>query len=95
MATTLDPLSPNEAPVETVPGASLKARLTDSLMAKRLPGQIVKVTQVSGHHFRVNWMSPATVTGDATVLRTYHMTKSQFVRVDEQNGELVVTDQTR
>ena len=95
MATTLEPLPPNETPVESVPGASLKARLTDLLMAQRAPGQIVKVTQVSGHFFRVNWMSPATVTGDATVLRTYRMTKSQFVRVDEKNGELVLTDQTR
>lgn len=95
MATTLEPLPPNEAPVENVPGATLKARLTDLLMSRRTPGQLVRVTQVSGHHFRVNWMSPATITGDATVLRTYQMTKSQFVRVDDLNGELVVTDQTR
>lgn len=83
-----------ESPVERTPGTDLKSRLTDHLSVQRKPGELLKITQVGPRTFRVNWMSPSTVTSDAMVMRTYKMTKSQFLLVEELGGELVITDKT-
>lgn len=94
MATTLESL-PEETTTSVLSANSLKTRLTETMMAQRTPGQIVRITQVSSHHFRVNFLSLTASVGKDSTLRTYHISRSQFLRVDEQNGELVITDQTR
>jgi hypothetical protein len=94
MAATVESPTPPPSPLDAAAGNNLKARLTDRLMSQRTLGQLVKVAQVSKNHFRVNWLTPVEVPADAIALRTYKMTRSQFLRVDELNGELVITDQT-
>ncbi len=71
----------------------LKRRLVDHLDVLKRPYDMVRVTQVSGHHFRVNTLSPKL---DANqILQTYHIVKSQFLHVEDKHGELLITDQTR
>ncbi len=74
-------------------GGDLKGRLTDHLDVIKRPNDLVRITQVSRHHFRVNTLSPHQA--DDNVMPTYRIIKSQFLHVDEVNGELVITDQTR
>ena len=76
-----------------VSGAELKRRLIDHLDMLKRPNDIVRVTQVSGRHFRVNTLSPRIAADE--VMQTFHIVKSQFLFVEDRNGELVITDQTR
>lgn len=85
----------SETPQAVDAGAGLKNRLVEQLNSQRKPGQVLKVSQVSKNHFRVNWLTPAVVQGEASVMNTYRITQSQFLRVEELGGELVITDQTR
>lgn len=94
MAATVEKKRPNQPPAELSVGTDTKSRLLAFLNAGRKPGQVLKVTQVSKKHFRVNWMAPTTVAGEALVMRTWRMEKSQFLLVEDLNGELVITDQT-
>src|SRR6476661_5391430 len=71
----------------------LKRRLVEHLDIMKRPNDIVRVTQVTNHHFRVNTLSP--FQADDSVMRTYRITKSQFLHVDNKTGELVISDQTR
>jgi hypothetical protein len=71
----------------------LKRRLVEHMDITKRPNDIVRVTQVTNHHFRVNTLSP--VTADDGVMRTYRITKSQFLHVENKLGELVISDQTR
>ena len=80
-------------PAPPVTGAELKRRLVDHLDVVKRPNDLVRVTQVSSHHFRVNTLSPRMAT-DA-VMQTFHIVKSQFLHVEDRSGELVITDQTR
>jgi hypothetical protein len=61
-------------------------------MLKR-PNDLVRVTQVSNGHFRVNTLSPRM--SDDSLMPTYHIVKSQFLHAEDRHGELVITDQTR
>ena len=71
----------------------LKRRLADHLDVLKRPNDLLRVTQVSRHHFRVNTLS--THQADDSVMPTYRIVKSQFLHAEEKNGELVITDQTR
>jgi hypothetical protein len=71
----------------------LKRRLTDHYDVIKRPNDLVRITQVSGHHFRVNTLSPHQA--DDNVMPTYRIVKSQFLHVEDKQGELVITDQTR
>ena len=71
----------------------LKRRLVDHLDIMKRPNDIVRVTRITNHHFRVNTLSP--VAADNGVLRTYRITKSQFLHVENKTGELVIQDHTR
>jgi len=71
----------------------LKRRLIEQLEADKHFNEIVRVTQVSGHHFRVNYLKS---TKDASsVMSLYRITKSQFLFVEEKAGDLVIVDQTK
>ena len=71
----------------------LLRRLVDHLDMLKRPNDLVRVTQVSGHHFRVNTLTPTMA--DDSVMPTYRIVKSQFLHVEDKVGELVITDQTR
>jgi hypothetical protein len=71
----------------------LKGRLTEHLDVIKRPNDLVRITQVSTHHFRVNTLSPHQA--DDNVMPTYRIVKSQFLHVEDKQGELVITDQTR
>jgi len=71
----------------------LKRRLVEHLDIMKRPNDLVRVTQVTNHHFRVNTLSP--VISDDAVMRMYKITKSQFLHVENKTGELVISDQTR
>jgi hypothetical protein len=81
-----------QATVPQGPG-EIKQRLIDHLDMLKRPNDLVRVTQVSSRHFRVNTLSPR-LDADA-VMQTYHIVKSQFLHVEDRDGELVITDQTR
>jgi hypothetical protein len=85
-----DPTSPADGGLAAV---ELKRRLVDHLDMLKRPNDLVRVTQVSNHHFRVNTLTPR-MAADA-VLATYHIVKSQFLHVQDRQGELVITDQSR
>jgi hypothetical protein len=74
-------------------GAELKRRLVEHLDMLKRPNDIVRITQVSTRHFRVNTLSPRME--EHAVMQTYRIVKSQFLLVEDRNGELVITDQTR
>jgi hypothetical protein len=71
----------------------LKRRLVDHLDIMKRPNDLVRVTQITNHHFRVNTLTP--VMNDDGVMRTYRISKSQFLHVENKTGELVIRDQTR
>jgi hypothetical protein len=71
----------------------LKRRLVDHLDVVKHTHDIVKVTQITNHHFRVNTLSPFKPAD--RVMPMYRITKSQFLFVEDRLGELVITDQTR
>ena len=71
----------------------LKSRLVDHMDVVKRPNDLVRITQVSTHHFRVNTLSPHQA--DDNVMPTYRIVKSQFLHVEDKQGELVITDQTR
>jgi hypothetical protein len=71
----------------------LKPRLMAHMDMLKRPNDVVRVTQVSSRHFRVNTLSPRMAADD--VIQTYHIVKSQFLLVEDREGELVITDQTR
>ena len=73
--------------------AELKRRLVDHLDVLKRPNDIVRVTQITNHHFRVNTMSP--VRAPDAVVPVYQITKSQFLHVENKTGELIIQDQTR
>jgi hypothetical protein len=92
MAALIEKLDP--PPAAPPPrGAELKRRLVDHLDMLKRPNDMVRVTQISNQHFRVNTLSPR-IAADA-VLATFQIVKSQFLLVEDRNGELVITDQTR
>jgi len=74
-------------------GGELKRRLVDHLDMLKRPNDLVRVTQVSTYHFRVNTLTP-TQAADS-VMPTYRIVKSQFLHVEDKLGELVILDQTR
>jgi hypothetical protein len=88
-----------DKPEVPAPRATLKAdgdlrgRLVDHLDLLKRPADLLRVTQVSPHHFRVNTLTLHT-DADA-VLQTYRIIDSRFLHVEERGGELVITDQTR
>lgn len=71
----------------------LKSRLVEHYDMIKRPNDMVRVTQVSGHQFRVNTLSLKN--DPQNVVQTYHIIKSQFLHVEDKHGELVITDQTR
>jgi hypothetical protein len=71
----------------------LKRRLVDHLDMLKRPNDLVRITQVNKNHFRVNTLSPRK--DDDAVMTTYHITRSQFLFVEDRHGELVIVDQTR
>ena len=74
-------------------GAELKRRLVEHLEVIKRPNDLVRVTQVSKNHFRVNTLTPKMA--EDSVMPTYKIVKSQFLLVEDRHGELVITDQTR
>jgi hypothetical protein len=91
MAAMIEKLEPVAAAPPT--SADLKRRLIDRMDMLKHPKDVVRVTQVSKRHFRVNTLSPRMAPDD--VIQTFHIVKSQFLLVEDRNGELVITDQTR
>lgn len=75
------------------PGDGLKRRLTDHLDLLKRPNDVLRITEVSPCHFRVNTLTPSLA--DDALLTTYRIVKSQFLHVQDKNGELLITDQTR
>jgi hypothetical protein len=71
----------------------LKRRLIDHLDMLKRPNDLVRITQVSKVHFRVNTLTPKH--SDDALMPTYRIVKSQFLHVEDRHGELVITDQTR
>jgi hypothetical protein len=71
----------------------LKSRLVDHLSILKRPNDLLRVSQVSGHHFRVNTLSLRNDPGN--VVQTYHIVKSQFLHVEDCDGKLTITDKTR
>jgi hypothetical protein len=70
----------------------LKSRLVDHLSILKRPNDLLRVSQVSGHYFRVNTLS---LRNDPdTLVQTYHIVKSQFLHVEDRGGELIITDKT-
>ena len=74
-------------------GGELKRRLVDHLDVLKHTNDIVKVTQITNHHFRVNTLSPSK--NKDQLMGMYRITKSQFLFVEDRLGELVISDQTR
>jgi hypothetical protein len=71
----------------------LKRRLVDHLDMLKRPNDLVRITQVSKGHYRVNTLTP-TLAGDS-LMPTYRIVKSQFLFVEDRHGELIIIDQTR
>jgi hypothetical protein len=71
----------------------LKRRLVDHLDVLKHTNDIVKVTQITNHHFRVNTLTPYQPAD--RVMPMYRITKSQFLFVEDRLGELVISDQSR
>ena len=74
-------------------GDDLKGRLADHYDVIKRPNDLVRITQVCAHHFRVNTLTP--YQPDDSVMPTFKIVKSQFLHVEDKQGELVITDQTR
>ena len=71
----------------------LKRRLVEHLEASKHFNETIRVTQVSAHHFRVNFLKS---TNEASsIMSLYRITKSQFLFVEEKAGDLVIVDQTK
>ena len=92
MAAMIEKTPPVTAPPPPSSG-DLKRRVIDHFDMLKRPNDMVRITQVSPRHFRVNTLSPRMAADD--VIRTFHIVKSQFLMVEDRNGELVITDQTR
>ncbi len=71
----------------------LKRRLVERLEESKRFSDLIRVTQISPRHFRVNYISP--VASDNALMQTYRITKSQFLYVEDRAGELIIADQTR
>ena len=97
MAAIVEPKTPESVSSRGIPAPqSLKERLHLHLGAQRQPGEVIRITSVGPRHFRVNWLSPTLPAGEALVTRTYRLTRSQFLRVEENiDGQLQLIDQTR
>ena len=94
MAALIDKLEPPPPPPAAPKGnTDLRSRLTDHLDARKRSHELLRVTQVTPHHFRVNTLA-LRMDADA-VLQTYRIVSSRFLHVEERDGELVITDQTR
>ncbi len=76
-----------------VSGADLKRRVVEHFEMRKRVKDMVRITQVSAHHFRVNTLSPQV--DEHAVMPIYRIVKSQFLHVEDRGGELVITDQTR
>ena len=83
------PVKPRDRGLNT----ELKRRLVDHMDMLKRPNDIVRVTQVTNRHFRVNTLSPHQAAD--SVMPVYRITKSQFLHVEDRLGELVIEDQTR
>ena len=92
MAAMIDKLEQERTPSSGGTG-ELKRRLVDHLDMLKRPNDLVRVTQVSSRHFRVNTLTPQQAADN--VMPTYRIMKSQFLHVEDKLGELVITDQTR
>jgi hypothetical protein len=90
MAALIDKLDPIAT---TDNAADLKRRLVDHLDTLKRTNEMVRVTQVNRHHFRVNTL--ALKVDPDSVVQTFHIVKSQFLHVEDKLGELLITDQTR
>lgn len=84
---------PDTTTASRLSGEELKRRLVEHLDMIKRPNDLVRITQVNKHHFRVNTLSPKK--DNDAVMTTYHITKSQFLYVEDRHGELVIIDQTR
>ena len=93
MATMTEKLEQEQGRSGSATGVDLKRRLVEHFDMLKRPNDLVKITQVTSHHFRVNTLSPRTV--EHGLMPVYRIIKSQFLHVEELNGELVITDQTR
>ena len=95
MAALIDKLEPAPPPPPAAPKSDkdLRSRLADHLDTLKHSYELLRVTQVTPHHFRVNTLA---LRNDAdSVLRTYRIVSSRFLHVEERESELVITDQTR
>jgi hypothetical protein len=94
MAALIDKLEPPPPP-PAAPKADmdLRSRLVDHLETLKRLNEMVRVSQVTPHHFRVNTL--ALRNDPDSVLQTYRFVSSRFLHVEDREGELVITDQTR
>jgi hypothetical protein len=93
MAAVTENESPDTRPRDRGLSTELKRRLIDHMDMLKRPNDIVRVTQITNHHFRVNTLSPFHPVD--RVMETFRITKSQFLFVEDRLGELVINDQTR
>lgn len=93
-ATTQEQETPSPSPKNRDGlNTELKRRLVDHLDMLKRPNDIVRVTQITNRHFRVNTLTPSHDV--ESVLPVYKFAKSQFLFVEDRLGELVIVDQTR
>ena len=93
MAALIDKLEPPPPPAAPKPDTDLRSRLVDHLDLLKGSHELLRVTQVAPHHFRVNTL--ALRRDPDSVLQAYRFVSSRFLHVEVRAGELVITDQTR
>jgi hypothetical protein len=72
--------------VKTVEKRDIVAYLLENLDQR--PTDILDVTQVFGPFYRVNWLKP--VHYKDSILATFKMRKSQFIRVEETGDDVKI-----
>lgn len=71
----------------------LKRRVIEHIAATLKKDQQCRVSQITKSHFRVNVYTH--FMSKDMAMPTWRITSSRFLHVEEREGELVVTDQTR
>ncbi len=68
-----------------------------ALLQSNLPknkGDILKVSKVHDHSYRVNWLTPDTRKGDLVIMTTYLITNSRYLTVKKDDKGYVIKDET-
>lgn len=68
-----------------------------ALLQSNLPknkGEILKVSKVHDHSYRVNWLSPDTRKGDLVIMTTYIITNSRYLTIKQDDKGYIIKDET-